>query len=519
MTRIPLTLILAFSAVCELLLNRVALRLVAQGGLEPALIRAVDLGGLFFFNLTGLLALGVFTWSTLVVIRDSKLFRLGPRALVAGLSALFLPMAAAGLFIGLPQAYAIHLNSSFILLSMALAMGLLTRDAPIRAKLGVIYLVVPLVLHGYFELTRKVPSLAPTGDLAELPTRIYQASENLAVLGALAMFLFFSPLPRRQNLTSPVPLGLGLLSASALGLLMYMFPARVSQLVHLGLGFNLPHPSPAAFLHLAALFFFVVTVTSLALRRGPSREMALGLLLIATSGFYLLLPYQLLLTLVGLLTIIRAAMAMRPGDQTSGAAAGPAAGSCSDDQWRDFMDYLAEQSAQDGGEAEAVVVNTEEHQISQVRGVRGGLPFVLRFLRGGGELEHMELSMGEPIRGRAPATLVRRGGSRGGRIWRRASGRKVSTGDAALDRMVIARDRTGELATLLAPQEVQKLLGSHLHGWLDLWPGEGLRYATRPGPDAWPVPMPEIAFDPEGADVSDLLGLLDLGARLLTNEQ
>ena len=516
MTRLPLTLILAFSAVCELMLNRVALRLVAQGGVEPALIRAVDLGGLFFFNLTGLLALGVFTWSALVLIRDRDLFRLGPRALLAGLAALFLPMAAAGLFIGLPQAYSVHLNTSFILLSVGLTVGLLTRAAPIRAKLGLLYLVVPLVLHGYFELTRKVPSLAPTGDLAELPTRIYQASENLAVLGALAMFLFFSPLPRRRNLTSPVPLGLGLLSVSAMGLLMYLFPARVSQLVHLGLGFNLPHPSPAAFLHLAGLFFFVVTVVSLALRRGPSREMALGLILIATSGFYLMLPYQLLLTLVGLLTIIRAAMAMSPGGRTSSASSGAAAAGSGDDQWRAFMDHLAVQCADGMGEAEAVVVNTEEHQISQVRGVRRGLPFVLRFVRSGAELEQVALSMGEPMRGRAPVTLVRREGSRGGRIWRRGSGTRVSIGDPGLDRAVIARDRTGELAPLLANAEVRTLLQRHLHGWLDLWPDEGLRYTTRPGPDAWPVPMPEIAFDPEGADVSDLLGLLDLGASLLT---
>ena len=516
MNRLPLTLILAFCAVCELLLNRVALRLVALGGVRASWVQLVDLGGLFFFYLTGLLALGMFTWSSMVLIRDRELFGLPARVLMAGLMALFLPMAAAGLFVGMPDAYAAHLNSSFILLCLGMLIGLLSRPAPIRAKLGLFYLVVPLLLHGYWLLTQQVPALAPTGKLVDLPTRVYMASENLAVLGALAMFLFFSPLPRRSNISSPIPLMAGVLSCAAMGLLSYFFPSRVSQLVHLGLGFNLPPISTAAILHLVALFFFVVTVVSLALRRGPSRDLALGLILVATSGFYLQLPYQLLLTLVGLLTIIRAAIAMRPGMEPTSPQEFRGQG-CTDQQWRAYMDHLADQCADGADGAEAVVVNTEEHQISQVRGARGGLPFVLRFVRSGGELEQMDLSMGEPVRGRAVASLSRRRGSRGGRIWRRGAGRRVVSGEAAFDSAVAAHDRSGALAGLLAQAPIRLELQHHLHGWLGLWPTEGLRYVSRPGADSWPVPVAEIAFDPEGADVSALLGLLNLGRLLLTS--
>ena len=96
-------LFLIFAALAELLLNRVALRLVSGSIARPAWVQAVDAGGLFFFYLTGLLALGLFTWSVLVLIRDNDLFGLPERVVLAALTALFLPMAAASLIMGLPS--------------------------------------------------------------------------------------------------------------------------------------------------------------------------------------------------------------------------------------------------------------------------------------------------------------------------------------------------------------------------------------------------------------------------------
>ncbi len=512
LSRLPLTLILVFIALGELLLNRVALRLVASSMSRPQWVRVVDLGGLFFFYLTGLLALILFAWSSLVLIRDSKLLGLLPRVALAGATAIFLPMAAMGLIMGLPSQWAGHLNTSFMLVTLALTVAFLSRPAPLRAKLGLTYLVIPLLLHGYWLLTQQVPSFAPSGRLAELPTRLFMASEHLTVLGALAMFLFFAPLPRRQNLSSPLPLVVAFAICTAVAVITHTHYSTMTRVVFFGLGFNLPPFSFSALMHLGALFLFVVTLVSLAQRSGPSRELCLGLALLSTSGFHLQLPYQLLLTLLGLITIIRASLEVRSGQKSLGAGDMPGKG-CSAGQWRTYLDHLGRSCADDPDSAETVVIATDEHRVAHVRGHRQGLPFTFRFVQGGSEIEQINLSVGSPGRDPGPCAILRKRGSRGRRLWRRGGGRKVLTGDPSFERSFRVYDRASAMAGLLEDTELRDELTRRNHGMLTIWPGEGLRYVTKPAPDCWPVPVAEVAFDPEGADISELLGLLELSLK------
>ncbi len=506
-------LFLIFAALAELLLNRVALRLVSGSIARPAWVQAVDAGGLFFFYLTGLLALGLFTWSVLVLIRDNDLFGLPERVVLAALTALFLPMAAASLIMGLPSVVAAHLNTSFMLVTAALTFGFLRRPASLRAKLGLVYLVVPLLLLGYWRMVQQIPDLAPSGRLAELPNKVFVASENLAVLGALAMFLFFAPLPRRAALTSPLPLGVATAVCAAVAVITHTHYGTMTRVVFFGLGFNLPPMSLNALLHLGALFFFVVTIVSLVMRSGPSRELGLGLGLVAVSGFHLQLPYQLLLTLVGLITVIRASMELRTGQRSLGAGDRPGRG-CTAGQWRAYLEHLGRTCSDEPDSSEAVIVATEEHRIAHVRGLREGRPFNFRFVQSGSEIEQLDLALGEPGRDPAPAAILRRKGSRGRRIWRRGGGRRVLTGDAAFDREFAVHDRTGSMAGLLQESEIRQQMSGRNHGLIAVWPGEGVRYTTRPGAEGWPVPVAEVAFDPEGADISELQGLLELALRM-----
>jgi hypothetical protein len=513
---------LVVSVFLELLLHRIGTHLLVTASTRDELPqRIVERGGLFFFYFTGFLALGLFTWGTVVIIRDRNLLRLPDRMSFTFLAALFLPLAAAGLLFGLPKAVAPHLNTTFGFLLLVLVVGFVRKPAPLRAKLGVLYLCAPLLLHVFWLLTQQIPSLAPSGSHSELPTQLFEIGEHLVVVGAFAVFLFFAPLPRRATLFSPIPVTLAALVTAGVALFIrYQYPDAVQAAYH-GLRLNIPPPSLEVLMHLSALFSFVLTVCALLARPDPERSAAFGLLLVGLSGFQLELPHQLLLTLLGMVVLMRGAMeaghaehaAGRDGPQrdcADGAVPPTSAG------WSTYLSRLAAASAKPGGAGEAVQLQHGGRQIAHLRGRREGLSFALRIVHRGGLVEELEATVGEPPRESAPIALHRRRGSRGRRVTRWAQGPRVRLGAPDLDRELVLRDSTGTAAAVLSDGEMQANLLLLVHGWLGLWPGAGVRYVAHPGRDGWPIPIAEVAFSPEMAsteEVEALVALLESLAR------
>jgi hypothetical protein len=503
LSRLPLTVILALTAIVELGLNRVGTHLVGPASKEDVLGRIVDQGGLFSFYLTGLLGLCVFTWGAVVLIRDRNLLRLPDRIAVTLLSALFLPLAGMGLVLNLPRSVAPYLNVSYGLLLLALTIGLLRRPggSNLRAKLGVIYLTAPLLLHCYWLLTQQVPGLQPSGRYSELPMQLFETGEHLLVVGAFAAFLFFAPFPRRATLLAPLPIGLAALVTAGAALFIRFHYAEAAQSAYYGLGINLPPPSLHVLMHLAALYFFVLTVTTLLLRSGSERAAGVGLALVGLSGYQLQLPYQLLLTLTGMTEVVRSALEPSLAQQ-------PQIPPPTADAWTTYLRRLAAACSTPPTSGEAVLLQSEGRLIGHVRGRRDGLPFVVRLLDHQGAVARLEIVVGDPPKEAAPLSLRRSGGCRGGRVVDDSRGATVKLAARELDRQFALRDSTGQAAALFADEQLRDLLVRWLHGWLGIWPQEGLRYAMRPGADGWPLPLAELSFSPDVATTEDLEGLL-----------
>jgi hypothetical protein len=459
-------------------------------------------------HLTGLLALSVFTWGMVSFIRDRSLFRLPDRMVITFLGGLFLPLAGMGLVLPLPTAVAPHLSTAFALLLLALVVGFLRRPATLRAKLGVAFLAAPMLLRSYWSLSQQLPAFAPSGPWSELPAQLFEVAEDLVVVGGFASFLFFAPFPRRANMLSPVPVTIAaMITASVALLIRYHYPEAMQASYH-GLGLNVPPPSVRVLIHLGALFFFVVAVGSLALRPGRERATALGLLLVAVSGFQLQLPHQLLLTLVGMMLLIRAALDGQPEAEIPAGASTRPGGAPTAAIWTDYLQRLAAVAARPPESGEAMILQNNGQQIAHLRGKRDGVSFSLRILQGREGIERLEVLMGEPPRETAPLSLRRKRGLRGRRVSARDEGERLTLGLPEFDREVVIYDRGETARSLLGDPELQASLLQLLHGWLGLWPGEGLHYIARPAADGWPLPLAELSFAPEVAATEEMVALI-----------
>lgn len=505
--RLSLTALLVAVALAELLLNRIGVRLLAAvPGVQDSPLVVVDRLALFLFYFTGVLALGVFTWAAVVTIRGPMVLHLPERMAFAVVSALFLPLAAMGTVGGVPAAMAPHLNTSFALLVLVVLVGFLRRPAPLRSKLGVFYLTVPILLHSVWLLFKQVPALAPAGSLIRLPDMLFEGSEHLVVLGAFAVFFFFAPL-ERARLTGPIPLVVALVGTALVGLLLRSHYSVAAQAAYYGLGLNLPPPSLRGLIHLLALFAFLLTITALTLQGGRHRAQAVGLSLVGVSGFLLQLPYQFLLTLLGLMELTRAA---RTDPLAEAADLTSARAGVSSEDWKAFLGRLARACCSDLTDCEAVQLHTDQQQVAQLRGRRHGLPFVLRMLHDPRRIDRLDLSVGAPGREPAPVLLCRRRGGRGRPLKVRNTAPRRSLGDPGLETQFLLRDEGGQAAELLLGGGRADALGRLLHGCLELWPGEGLRYRVHPADDGFPLPLAEMAFNAEDADPDAVVALLDL---------
>jgi hypothetical protein len=405
------------------------------------------------------------------------------------------------------------LNISFGLLLLGLIWSFMRRPAPLRSRLGVLYLCAPILLHVFWLASRQVPTLVPA-DYSDAMVRVYESAEHLVVVGAFAAFLFFAPFPRLSNLLEPLPMIVATLLTAGVALLAKYQYIETAQAAYNGLRINLPSPSAHGIMHLAALFFFVLTLGTLTIRSPAQRSTALGLYLIAVSGFHLQEPYQLLLTLIGMAQITRAAMeAQRLVSQRAEEAA-----ACvpSPEGWSAYFSRLAAACSLPKGNGEAVQLKNNGQQITYIRGKQEELPFTLRILHNRGELQRLEAVIGKPPRDAAQLSLYRRRGSRGGRVSERSYGSRTKLDDENFDRQFTLQDNTDRASGILSGPGTLEKLERLIHGWLGIWPGEGVRYLAKPGADGWPLPLAEVVFSPEDAsteDVEDLVALLASLAR------
>jgi hypothetical protein len=456
LSRISLTALLVVSAAAELLVNRIGAHLV---GRTSVVFPLVDRSGLFVLHFTGLLAAVLACWGIAVLLRDGRLLGVLGRTAVGIAALCFLPLATVGTIFRVSETLAAHASSAFALLLVTLVVALLSRPAALRHKLGVIYLAAPMLLHGYSYLTQQLPALAPHGDYADLPSRLFEAGEHMVVVGAYASFLFFSPAARWTSLLEPLPTAVAAVVAGCATILVQAAFPVAAQAAYYGLGLDLPSPMGSA-LHLAGLFFFALTVGRLLARPGPPRAMAYGLLLVALAGYQLRAAHQLLLCAIGVLLLVRAALAAAAEHEAPASADAAAARPLSADDWRRCLGAL---DAKDGISGETVVLENVSAQIVRWRGARATVPLSLRIAIRRGQPLELEVAAGR-VPTDAPAVELTRP-----RSWLGSPG-------AALRFTV--RDRP-ELADPLRAGALREDLERLIRGTLRIWPEEGVQYTAR----------------------------------------
>lgn len=516
-TRISLVWLLVGSAFAEVLFNRLGPRLFgpqpssvfdtppmgdsgaqATSDLLDLVFRTVDWLGLFFVNFTSILALILCAWALVVLIRDGKLFDLPSRAALVAVATLFLPLAGSGLVWQLSPVLAPFLKATFCGVALVLLIAFVRRSAPWRAKAGVAYIVAVMLLHSYWLYSERLALIASHGLQAVHSMHTQMLTSHLVVAGAAVVYVGFAPVCcRRRSLFTVGPLLTSAVVTLAAAILLQVDYVWVELVARYGFGIEIPPPaSPLLHVYVAAILPFTLLLLGLLRQRGGPRAVGLGLLLLLLAGGNLRFAHQILLALAGLIQIIRGLMCVADTEleEALGARLPDAA------QWKTYLNKLVAVHHRLPRGGDAVVLQQEGRQVARVCGAHAEVPYAVRLLTKGGQVEELEVDIGHPPKDEPPVALLRRRNLRA----RRLSTRRGPRGKE-FERDFLLRDDTGEFSDLLV--QLIDPLRAHVHGWLAVWPAEGVRYVSRPQPSGWPVPLAEVVADANQAS-DEALGAL-----------
>jgi len=508
---LPLLPTLLLLILAELVVHRIGLQFLKPEVLQPEteVFRLFNEGiGPVVFFFASFIALACCAWLLVNVILDDDFFLVSWRIVLGLVSCVFLPVATVGVLVSTAGLKApsrslleLHpyLNVSFVTMALVVASGTLLRRGPVLPKLGLVYLLAPLLLFAYFSdrTARIIGDLAATRSFyQQLRDAALYPRYGLVLLSAVGLwsFVFLVPLiglveregraPTKalDRLVEVLrgygravfeigPLVTALVTALVFGLFMKLSYQTAVKIVEAGFAYNLPSPSARGLLVVASIFLFTLTVAGLAWRPGPTRMAAVGLVAVVVAAFRLAQPlhdlrlaaplYYLLAT-VGLLVLGRAiAGAWDLALEADLASATP---QVENRRWRRFLDILAASLAQSPSELPRIDVRAHHAgEISLVEGEWRGADLSMRFGRRSRRLLSLTIVIGQEMDDRADwtATLAERGGQ--------ASGAEESERRLEVHDRVLLSDR-------LLQESVVERLQETLRGRVDIWHGLGLRY-------------------------------------------
>jgi hypothetical protein len=521
---LPLFPTLLLVILAELVVHRIGLQFLKPEVLQPEseLFRLFNEGiGPIVFFFASFIALACCAWLLVNVILDDRFFLVSWRIVLGLVSCVFLPVATVGVLVSTAGLKApsrslleLHpyLNVTFVTMALVVASGTLLRRGPVLPKLGLIYLVSPLLLFAYFSdrTARIIGDLAATRSFyQQLRDAALYPRYGLVLLSAVGLwsFVFFYPLiglveregrPPTKALDRLVgvlrgygqavfeigPLLTALGTAVIFGLFVKLNYQTAVKIVEAGFAYNLPAPSFRGLAVVASVFLFTLTLAGLAWRPGPTRVAALGLFAVVLAAFRLAQPLHdlrltaplyYLLAAVGLLILGRGiAGSWDLAQEADLASATPPVDSR---RWRRFLDSLAASLAQDPSRPLPINVRTHHStEISVVEGQWRGADLSMRFGRRSRRLLSLTIVIGQEMDERADwtATLAERGG--------------VIPGTQESERRLEVHDRV-MLSDRLLQESVVERLQQSLRGRVDVWHSLGLRYRAV---GQWSVDLAEV---------------------------
>jgi len=522
--------LLLLVTIAELAMNRLAVpALRPPGDLKPPLWhQLLDHFGLFFMYFASTLAIGVLgyvLWG-LLTKRDSYPMPLRYVMFVSGIA--FLALAVAGVSTNPGLEMSFLFDSSFTILLGALLIAQLTRRGDLGAKIGLLLLAIPLLIHYYtpFALRFLEGEEAVWGDL---PLRIQEYGQWSVVFVALASPYCFAPRPFLNSAAKLAPLAVATFVGMIGAVILRQHYEVGMLLASRGLGVDIGPGAPTHHiaLYLMALAAITWTLSACLTAHSPARrDIGVGVGLVVAGGYAFAWPLQYLVGMVGLFTIAESTKRVRGeerGEAEARNSGGFRAPPILDEVWQSYVGALVEalRNGADDDKASTVTIRGEQDRTTtHVVTSRHGVSIRLCVDREEGSIVAVDALIGEePPGGAEPRwTLYARPerllGIRGHAEPPATSAPGTKTGDQSFDLRFRVRDE-GNLTDKLLDDELRARATALVDGWMAVWPGHGLRYRVHPGRGApldHPIPITELAFRGAGSppSVDRLATLLDL---------
>ncbi len=463
--RFPLVAVLAFVALCELGLNRIAKHIIPFDPFQSRSFwhRTFNQSTLFSYELTAILSVMMLGSALARIAAFGDRYRIGARISFPLVGVLFVVFAALGAVAELPPDLFFLVHMSFAFLALLTTLTIVATPAPARVRLGAVILFLPLALHFAARLTRR---MSPVPELTSTPLELEAIAQAMLAAAAVVSIPCFAS--RRHG----VRLGIGLAAAfvGATAVLVRLDWETAARVAAYGFGIALPMAPWALIVYLLALGGFVFTVTTLLSSTGSERLRGWGLLLVGMSGLDQQAPFQMTLAALGLLCIAESVV-------RSGVAP----------MSREAFENILRRGAAAVGAPQVMLTGAAGYETVRLHSPpTSGVAVALSLSRHAGLISGVDVVVGEALPRDPPFTVERRDA---GKLGPRADGPAIDTGDAAFDQTFSTRDRRGLNAQLL-DDNTRARIGALCSGWLGVWPQRGVHYRARTisgGDDALPL--------------------------------
>lgn len=534
----------------ELAFNRLATRELRPPGAEtpPVWHQVLDHFGLFSHYFASTLAVGIIGYHVWRLVRQRALYWSVPRWGLAIMGVPFLALALLSLTMSPDTGLSFWLETCFVAMVVFLVLGQVVREGDVGAKLGMMFLVVPFLVHYYGPFSFRVMA-GEEALWSDLPERVQRLGQWTMVMAALVSPYCFAPRPFMRSAARLAPLAVATF-VGVIGVVIVRQHYEVGmRLAHHGLGVELGPGAPSEFLALYLIALGTITWTLAACLTADSvsrRDIGVGLALVVVGGYGFDWPLQYLVSMVGLMTIGAATVRVAE-EERSQASYEPAfrAPPIADAVWKGYVAKVVaalspasaagpkgdgddDDDGSDGSASPSVKTVTvrgdNERATTHIVAQRHGVEVAMRIERYQDSIAAIEIRCGrDPQPDATPQwTLYARPerllgiGAHPEPPATPAPVQKVA--DPPFEQRFRVRDAGGFTAALL-DEALRARAIALIDGWLAYWDGRGLVYCVCPGHGApldHPIPITELAFRGTGAEpsVERLVRVVDLLATM-----
>ncbi len=289
--------------VVELAIHRVAVpALLPPRGAPPTWHMVLSWIGNFCFFFASILAVAVLIREFVLMLWRKRPCSRGFSVLLTLLSGSFLLIALLTLLVSSSETLIFAINGSYAVAIAAIVIAQIPPRGDIGARIGVVLLAIPLVIHFYAPFALRYIS----GDDLGLPLRVQTFGQWSLVFSALAVPYCFAPRPFAIAVSRLSPLLITLFATVMATIVMRRATEEGMILAQDGFGITLDPLAPASMLALYLMGLAAVTWTlasCLASRSHHRRMIGAGLGLVVFGGYAFEWSLQYLLGIVGLLVI------------------------------------------------------------------------------------------------------------------------------------------------------------------------------------------------------------------------